>query len=58
LLHGLDIKASNLATELVRTLTIDRTQASFQNFAMEGKRGITPDVPAHSLLYHGSPHRT
>ncbi|MEY4579808.1 MAG: hypothetical protein RL701_4511 [Pseudomonadota bacterium] len=50
--HGLDITAVNLESELRKTLTIDRTQAGFDDFALEGVRAIEPGDPARSLLYH------
>jgi len=51
--HGLDIKAGDLAKELARSpLKIDRTVAGFEDFAMEGTRGIEPGQPSRSLLYH------
>ncbi|MEI5913409.1 hypothetical protein [Bacillus albus] len=50
--HGLDIGASDLETELQKELKIDRTIAGFEDFALEGKKGIEPGQPARSLLYH------
>src|ERR671910_3193676 len=51
--HGLDITAPNLAEELARELTsIRRDLPGFEDFAMEGRRGIEPGRPARSLLYH------
>jgi hypothetical protein len=51
--HGLDISASDLKTELSRSLsTIDRSLPGFEDFALEGNRGIEPGQPAHSLLFH------
>jgi hypothetical protein len=51
--HGLDITAPNLAEELARELTaIRRDLPGFEDFAMEGKRGIEPGSPARSLLFH------
>jgi len=51
--HGLDITAEDLKTELTKELdSINRTSEGFQDFAMEGKRGITPGIPSQSLLYH------
>jgi hypothetical protein len=50
--HGLDIKAADLAAELARPLSVDRTQPGFEDFALEGGRAIEPGMPAHSLLYH------
>src|SRR5262245_43203679 len=44
---------AKLAAELARPLpTIDRTRAGFEDFALEGNRGIEPQIPARSLLYH------
>jgi hypothetical protein len=51
--HGLDITAPNLAEELTRELPdIRRDFPGFEDFAMEGKRGIEPGRPARSLLFH------
>jgi hypothetical protein len=51
--HGLDIIAPNLAEELTRELpTIRRDFPGFEDFALEGKRGIEPGRPARSLLFH------
>ena len=51
--HGLDITASNLAEELARELPgIRRDLPGFEDFAMEGERGIEPGRPARSLLFH------
>jgi hypothetical protein len=51
--HGLDITAKDLKSELSKELdSINRAIEGFQDFAIEGKRGITPGVPSHSLLYH------
>jgi hypothetical protein len=52
-LHGLDITASNLAQELSKPLPgIRRDIQGFEDFALEGTRGIEPGHPARSLLYH------
>jgi hypothetical protein len=52
-LHGLDITASNLAQELSKPLPgIRRDIQGFEDFALEGTRGIEPGQPARSLLYH------
>jgi hypothetical protein len=52
-LHGLDINADNLAAELARPLPgIRRDIQGFEDFAVEGTRGIEPGAPALSLLYH------
>jgi hypothetical protein len=50
--QGLDITASNLASELSKPLTIDRTLNGFRDFAVDGTRGIEPANPGRSLLYH------
>jgi hypothetical protein len=51
--HGLDIKATDLAGELSKKLTkIVRSAKGFEDFALEGERGIEPGHPARSLLYH------
>jgi len=53
---GLKIKQSTpekLAAELARPLpAIDRSVAGFEDFALAGNRGIEPEIPARSLLYH------
>jgi hypothetical protein len=51
-LHGLDITADDLAGELGRPLAIRRDVPGFEDFALEGRRGIEPGRPARSLLYH------
>jgi hypothetical protein len=52
-LHGLDITAADLAKELARPLTgIRRDVQGFEDFALDGTRGIEPGRPAWSLLYH------
>lgn len=51
--HGLSITAPNLAEELARELPdIRRDLPGFEDFAMEGRRGIEPGRPARSLLLH------
>jgi len=50
--HGLDITRANLAVELQRELTVDRSVSGFEDFALTGTRGIEPGKPAASLLYH------
>lgn len=51
--HGLDIRARDLAAELRRELpNIDRSQPGFEDFALEGVRGIEPGHPSRSLLFH------
>lgn len=53
LIHGLDILADDLEKELSKKLNVDRTQPGFEDFALEGSKGIEPYIPARSLLYHG-----
>ncbi len=51
--HGLDITASNLRVELTKELNrINRQISGFEDFALEGKRGIEPGNPSRSLLFH------
>lgn len=51
--HGLDITATNLATEVAKQLPAIRGDLpGFEDFAMEGRRGIEPGKPARSLLFH------
>jgi hypothetical protein len=51
--HGLDLLAADLHKELTRELpAIDRTLPGFEDFAVEGRRGIEPGIPCYSLLYH------
>jgi hypothetical protein len=51
--HGLDLTAFNIEAELARELvSIDRTQAGFEDFCASGVRGVEPGDPAMSLLYH------
>jgi hypothetical protein len=51
--HELDITARDLREELLRELpNINREIEGFEDFAAEGRRGIEPGNPAHSLLYH------
>ncbi|MFB9327709.1 hypothetical protein ACFFSY_17415 [Paenibacillus aurantiacus] len=51
--HGLDITSMNLKGELLKELTgINRSVSGFEDFSLEGKRGIEPGMPARSLLYH------
>ena len=51
--HGLDITANNLKNDLDKVLTeIDRTVPGFEDFSLEGKRGIEPGNPSRSLLFH------
>ena len=52
-LHGLDIQAEDLKTELARGLDgIDRSQPGFEDFAQEGARAVEPGRPSLSLLFH------
>ena len=51
--HGLDITAANLKDELLRELpSINRNIKGFEDFSLEGNRGIEPGNPSRSLLYH------
>lgn len=51
--HELDIASDDLASALARPLArIDRTMPGFEDFALEGTRGIEPGDPARSLLFH------
>jgi hypothetical protein len=51
--HGLDITAADLKKELDKELpAIDRTIPGFEDFALEGIRGIEPGNPSRSLLFH------
>ncbi|MFG1182931.1 hypothetical protein V5F40_23130 [Xanthobacter sp. DSM 14520] len=50
--HGLDVAAANLESELQKPLTIDRSIAGFEDFALEGIRAIEAGQPAQSLLFH------
>ncbi|WP_235431583.1 hypothetical protein [Paenibacillus sp. VT-400] len=52
LIHGVDITAPDLQGELSKELKIDRTIKGFEDFSIEGNRGIEPGYPARSLLYH------
>jgi hypothetical protein len=53
---GLKIKqstAKKLAAELARSLPeIDRNVPGFEDFALDGQRGIEPATPAQSLFFH------
>lgn len=52
-LHGLDIGAADLEFELARPLdSIKRDFPGFEDFALEGERGIEQGQPALSLLFH------
>lgn len=49
----LDITASELKAMLARPLArIDRSIPGFEDFALEGTRGIEPGSPGRSLLFH------
>ena len=51
--HGLDMTANDLKAELSKELpNIRRSVSGFEDFALEGKRGIEPGHPSRSLLYH------
>jgi hypothetical protein len=50
--HGLDIETEDLESELAKPLDVDRSVPGFEDFALEGVRGIEPGKPAFSLLYH------
>lgn len=51
--HELDITASDLNQELSKNLTaINRKLKGFEDFSLDGIRGIEPGSPARSLLYH------
>jgi hypothetical protein len=51
--HGLNITAANLKEELLIELpSIKRNIKGFEDFSLEGKRGIEPGNPSRSLLYH------
>lgn len=51
--NALDITAADIDSTLRQPLaTIDRTVPGFEDFSIEGTRGIEPGSPARSLLYH------
>ena len=51
--QDLDITAENLEKEFLKNLSnINRDIIGFEDFSSEGKRGIEPQDPARSLLYH------
>ncbi|WCM63720.1 hypothetical protein [Paenibacillus polymyxa] len=51
--HGMDITSPNLKEELLKELPgIKRSISGFEDFSLEGIRGIEPGMPARSLLYH------
>ena len=53
LAHGINLLADDLATELLKPLeSIRRDLPGFEDFALEGNRGIAPGKPAYSLLFH------
>ena len=52
-LHGLNIGAADLESELTRPLdSIKRDFPGFEDFALEGERGVEQGQPALSLLFH------
>lgn len=51
-LHGLDIEARPLADELYKALSINRTIKGFEDFSLQGSRGVEAGHPSRSLLYH------
>ena len=52
--HGLDITAIDLESELLQDISgsINRDFPGFDDFSEEGRQGITPSMPARSLIYH------
>ncbi|MCK5830876.1 MAG: hypothetical protein KAH20_11305 [Methylococcales bacterium] len=52
--HGLDITAVDLENELLQDISssINRDFPGFDDFAEEGKQGVTPSIPSRSLVYH------
>jgi hypothetical protein len=50
--HGIDIVAEDFAEELAKPINVDRSLPGFEDFALEGRRGIEPSKPALSLLFH------
>lgn len=52
--HGLDITATDLKQELLKDIheKINRKLKGFEDFSLEGTRGIEPGHPARSLFYH------
>ncbi|QZN77667.1 hypothetical protein [Paenibacillus sp. DR312] len=51
--HELNITAPNLEEELLKELPkINRNLSGFEDFSLEGIRGIEPGMPSRSLLYH------
>ncbi|WP_075312672.1 hypothetical protein [Bacillus wiedmannii] len=52
--HGLDITAADLKQELIKDIheKINRKLKGFEDFSLEGTRGIEPGHPARSLFYH------
>jgi hypothetical protein len=51
--HGLDISSADLKKELDKELpAIDRSIPGFEDFSLEGTRGIEPGNPSRSLLFH------
>jgi hypothetical protein len=50
--HGLDTGAADLDAELAKPLDVRRSMQGFEDFALEGHRGVEPGAPARSLVYH------
>lgn len=50
--HGLNLSAADLAGELQKALSADRTLLGFEDFAEDGIRAIESGSPSRSLLYH------
>ncbi|PZX04542.1 hypothetical protein C7437_10454 [Psychrobacillus insolitus] len=52
--HGIDITAADLKQELLKDIQakINRKLKGFEDFSLEGTRGIEPGHPARSLFYH------
>jgi len=52
--HGIDITAADLKQELLKDIhtKINRKLKGFEDFSLEGTRGIEPGHPARSLFYH------
>ena len=48
----LDLGAKDLAAELSKTFTVDRSVPGFADFHPDGVRAIEPGDPSRSLLYH------
>lgn len=50
--RALDLSSPHLGGALREPIKIDRRIAGFEDFALEGRCGIEPGSPAHSLLFH------